>query len=106
MLSIRTVLCPVDLSPASPRHVDIAASLCHAFGARLVLHHNLIEFGIGSGVRMDGRPAIRTLSGARAEQLAELITRVPSGTHAGDTTHCTVRCSTRCCRSPNRSVRI
>jgi nucleotide-binding universal stress UspA family protein len=50
MLAIRTILCPVDFSPATPRQVDLAASLCLAFDARLVLHHNLSVMAIGSGV--------------------------------------------------------
>lgn len=50
MFAIRTILCPVDFSPATPRQVDLAASLCRAFNARLVLHHNLAVMAIGSGV--------------------------------------------------------
>ena len=50
MLSVRTVLCPVDFSSATPRQVELAVDLCRAFGARLVLHHNVIEVAIGSGV--------------------------------------------------------
>ena len=41
MLSIRTVLCPVDFSPVTARQVDVAADLARAFGARFVLHHNM-----------------------------------------------------------------
>jgi hypothetical protein len=37
MIAIRTILCPVDFSPATPRQVDLAANLCLAFNARLVL---------------------------------------------------------------------
>jgi nucleotide-binding universal stress UspA family protein len=50
MHAIRTVLCPVDLSAATARQIDIAADLCRAFGARFVLHHNFIELAIGAGV--------------------------------------------------------
>jgi nucleotide-binding universal stress UspA family protein len=50
MLAIRTILCPVDFSPATPRQVDLAANLCRAFNARLVLHHNLPAMAIGAGV--------------------------------------------------------
>lgn len=82
MLSIRTVLCPVDLSPASPRHVDIAASVCHAFGARLILHHNLIAFGIGSGVGWMWAPGHPDADRKAQEQLAQLVLRVPDGTTA------------------------
>jgi len=41
MPALRTVLCPVDLSELSVRQTAIAAEICRAFGARLVLHHNL-----------------------------------------------------------------
>jgi universal stress protein A len=40
MIALRTVLCPVDFSPATSRQIDLAVDLCRAFGARLVLHHN------------------------------------------------------------------
>lgn len=50
MIAIRTILCPVDFSPATERQVDLAADLCRAFNARLVLHHNLSVMAIGAGV--------------------------------------------------------
>jgi nucleotide-binding universal stress UspA family protein len=50
MIAIRTVLCPVDFSPATGRQVDVAADLCRAFGARLVLHHNLPSLGTVASV--------------------------------------------------------
>lgn len=80
MLSIRTVLCPVDLSPASARHVDIAARICHAFGARLVLHHNLVEPGLGSGVGWMWAPGHPDAERTAQAKLAELTARVPDAT--------------------------
>lgn len=50
MTAIRTVLCPVDFSPATPRQIDLAAELCRLFGARLVLHHNLAAAATAAGV--------------------------------------------------------
>jgi nucleotide-binding universal stress UspA family protein len=50
MIALRTVLCPVDFSPATPRQVDIAADLCRATGARLVLHHNRPWLGVAGSV--------------------------------------------------------
>jgi nucleotide-binding universal stress UspA family protein len=50
MLPIRTLLCPVDFSPATARQVDVAADLARAFGARLVLHHNMASLGTGASV--------------------------------------------------------
>jgi nucleotide-binding universal stress UspA family protein len=38
-LSIKTVLCPCDLSPASEQAVELAADMCRLFGAELVLLH-------------------------------------------------------------------
>lgn len=80
MLSIRTVLCPVDLSPASARHVDIAARLSRAFGARLILHHNLVEPGLGSGVGWMWAPGHPDAERGAQAKLAELVARVPEGT--------------------------
>ena len=50
MIALKTVLCPVDFSPATPRQVDLAADLCRAFGARLVIHHNRRSFGAVASV--------------------------------------------------------
>ena len=49
-MSIRTILCPVDFSPASRPQVDLAAALARAFGARLILHHNIAMVAPGMGV--------------------------------------------------------
>jgi nucleotide-binding universal stress UspA family protein len=50
MLMLRTVLCPVDFSAATARQTALAAELCQAVGARLVLHHNLAAAPTGSSV--------------------------------------------------------
>jgi nucleotide-binding universal stress UspA family protein len=50
MLSLRTVLCPIDFSPATDRQVRLAADLCRAFDAKLVLHHNVSELAAGAAV--------------------------------------------------------
>lgn len=50
MAAIRTILCPVDFSPATGRQVHLAVDLCRLFGARLVLHHNLDEAPSAVGV--------------------------------------------------------
>lgn len=41
MRELRTVLCPVDLTPLSERELELAVEICQTFGARLLLHHNL-----------------------------------------------------------------
>ena len=50
MISIRTVLCPVDFSMATGRQINLATDLCQAFEAQLVLHHNLAMLAAGAGV--------------------------------------------------------
>lgn len=50
MVAIRSVLCPVDLSSASERQIELAAQVCGLFGARLVLHHNLSALPVGAAV--------------------------------------------------------
>ena len=44
---IRTVLCPLDFSALSIAEVQLATDLCRAFGAKLVVHHNLTDAGPG-----------------------------------------------------------
>ena len=50
MIALRTVLCPVDFSPATARQVDLAADVARAFNARLILHHNRHSLGTGASV--------------------------------------------------------
>ena len=41
MLDIRTVLCPVDFSAVVNRELQLATQICHRFGAKLVVQHDL-----------------------------------------------------------------
>jgi nucleotide-binding universal stress UspA family protein len=50
MNPIRTVVCPVDFSPATSRQVGLAGNICRAFGAQLVLHHNVTDVSAGAAV--------------------------------------------------------
>lgn len=83
MIALQTVLCPVDFSPATPRQVDVAADLCRAFGARLVLHHNKHSLGTGASV---GWMWNADHQGHRQEtleaKLQECLTCVPAGVRA------------------------
>lgn len=77
MLAIRTVLCPVDFSEATHRHVQTAASLARLCGARLVLHHNLSALGVGAGVgwmwSADKEPVTESQAAARLGDLAAAL---------------------------------
>lgn len=80
MIALRTVHCPVDFSPATPRQVDLAADLCRAFGARLVLHHNRHSLGTGAVVGWMWNADHRGESQAVVEsKLEECRQRVPAG---------------------------
>jgi nucleotide-binding universal stress UspA family protein len=80
MIALRTVLCPVDFSPATPRQVDLAADLCRAFGARLVLHHNRHSLGAGASVgwMWNADHPVTSTSVVEAK-LGECLARVPNG---------------------------
>ncbi|MEQ1907769.1 MAG: universal stress protein [Vicinamibacterales bacterium] len=82
MLSIRTVLCPVDLSPSTSRHVDVAVGICRAFGARLVLHHNIVDLGIGPAVGWMWAPGHPEAEQTAEQRLRELMAHVPEGTES------------------------
>jgi len=79
MAAIRTVLCPVDFSPATERQLQLAVDLCKLFGARLVVHHNLEEAPSAVGVSWmwahdhPDRPSEKD-DGVR---LQELLNRLP-----------------------------
>ena len=80
MIAIRIVVCPVDFSEATSRQVDLAADVCCAFGARLVLHHNVTDVSVGAGVgwmwHADHEPPPRS---SVDERLRALAHRVPAG---------------------------
>jgi nucleotide-binding universal stress UspA family protein len=80
MIAIRTALCPVDFSAASARQVDLAADICRAFGARLVLHHNVRDVSAGAGVgwmwHADHESSVSTDAATR---LSRLAARLPQG---------------------------
>lgn len=40
-MRIETILCPVDFTSLSQRHLQLAVSVCRQFGARLVVEHNV-----------------------------------------------------------------
>jgi len=80
MIALRTVLCPVDFSPATPRQIDLAVDLCRAFGGRLVLHHNRPSFGTGASVGWMWKADHYGESEATLEaRLSTCLARVPEG---------------------------
>lgn len=80
MLTIRTLLCPVDLSPATARQMDVAVDLCGSVGARLVLHHNVMELAVGSGVGWMWATSHPGSPRTAEEKVLDLLARVPAGT--------------------------
>ena len=84
MIAIRTVLSPVDFSPATARQVDIATALCEKFKARLVLHHNLSAVAVGAGVgwmyAADHPPMSEETVQRHLDQLAESRTGIETET--------------------------
>ncbi len=47
MLSIETILCPIDFSAATRQELELALELAERFAARLVLHHNIPTMPLG-----------------------------------------------------------
>ena len=80
MLAIRTLLCPVDLSPATSRQMDVAVDLCRSVGARLVLHHNVVELAVGSGVGWMWATSHPDSARSAEQKVLDLLARVPAGT--------------------------
>ncbi len=82
MLEIRTVLCPVDFSQLSERAVELATAICRAFGARLVLHHNLdaVSPGLSMGWMWNQVHAGEQPTEASAEAaMRALLAGIPAG---------------------------
>jgi nucleotide-binding universal stress UspA family protein len=80
MLSIRTVLCPVDLSASTDCQVDAAVDICRGFGARLLLHHNQVELAIGAGVGWMWEPGHTAPARTPEQTLQGMIAAMPAGT--------------------------
>jgi nucleotide-binding universal stress UspA family protein len=78
VITIRTVLCPVDFSAATARQVDLAADVCRTFGARLVLHHNVATVAVGAGVGWMWAADHHESEEAVRRQLQALLARVPA----------------------------
>src|SRR5262245_1636142 len=78
MVAIRLVHCPIDLSSATTRQLDLAVDLCRAFGARLVLHHNVTDVAAGAAVGwMWQADHASSPAGAVDEKLRALVAHVP-----------------------------
>lgn len=81
MEAIRTILCPVDFSPATERQLAFAADLCRLFGAKLVLHHNLAVAPPGAGVgwMWSGEHGGAPSEAGDEERLRRLMATLPEG---------------------------
>ena len=82
MVPIKSILCPVDFSAVTARQIALAADLSRAFGARLVVHHNVDSMPIGAGVGW--MYAAEAQGGVESEYDAEqrlqrLIADIPDG---------------------------
>ena len=83
MIALKTVLCPVDFSAATPRQVDLAAELSRTFGARLVLHHNRRSMGTAGSVGWMWNEAHHGDSQTVVDaKLRDCLARVPEGVRA------------------------
>ena len=80
MIAIRSVVCPVDFSPATGRQVDVASDVARAFGARLIVHHNISDLSVGAAVgwmwHADQAPAQASVD----DQLRQVLSRLPPET--------------------------
>jgi nucleotide-binding universal stress UspA family protein len=83
MLTLNTVLCPVDFSPSTSRQIDVAADLCQAFNAKLIVHHNRHALGSGPSVgwmwNVDHQGDTQA---ALEKKLQDCLARVPKGVRA------------------------
>ena len=79
MNPIRTVVCPVDFSPATFRQVGLASDICRVFGAQLVVHHNVTDVSAGAAVGwMWHADHVPVGPSSVDEQLRVYLRRVPS----------------------------
>lgn len=82
MSPLRNVLCPIDFSDLSRQELSVAAEVCKAFGARLLLHHNLaaVQPGMTRAWEWNEVHKSDACSSAKAEtRLRELMAGLGSG---------------------------
>lgn len=81
MNGIRTILCSVDLTPVSHREVALAVELARAFGAKLVIQHNLPATGYGMAKAWEWKQNHPGADAQRPaeERMEELAATVPAG---------------------------
>ena len=83
MIALKTVLCPIDFSPATSRQIDLAAELCQAFKAKLIVHHNRHVLGSGPSVGWMWNVDHQGDTQASLEQkVQDCVARVPKGVAA------------------------
>ena len=80
MIAIRSVVCPVDFSAAMARQVDLASAVCRAFGARLILHHNVSDLSVGAAVGWMWHADHEPLESSSVDdRMRAVIASVPAG---------------------------
>lgn len=72
MIQIRNVLCPVDFSDASAHEIGLAAEISRAFGAQVVLHHNLAATAPGLSKGWEWQETHRQTRGSMTDVEAHL----------------------------------
>jgi nucleotide-binding universal stress UspA family protein len=85
MIRIRTVLCPIGFDDLDSKEVALAVDVCRAFGARLVLHHNLGNAPPGPSMSWmwnQAHPNGKSTEERAAERLRELLSTLPGDVHA------------------------
>jgi universal stress protein A len=82
MAQVSVVLCPIDFSDLSKQEVAVAFEICQAFGARLVLHHNLSAVSPGFTRAWEWNEVHRAdeVSTVKAEaRLRKILAETPKG---------------------------
>jgi len=82
MLQIKTVLCPVDLTPLSEHALELAVAVCQRVGAQLVLEHNLDSrppgtLGVSWMWSKEHEPDERGKEARAEERIRQLLAGIP-----------------------------
>jgi nucleotide-binding universal stress UspA family protein len=81
-MKVDVVLCPTDFSALDERELELAVTVCQAFGSRLVLHHNVSSISPGFSKAWEWDQTHRQDSAATEEaerRLAALLRKLPAG---------------------------